>query len=123
MDELYHHGVKGMKWGIRRKKPSPNKSSNLSKSSKSSDVKNSIERGRQKAKRFLQQNGGTIVKTGAIIGLSAIGIPYAAVILSNIGNLDMSGIIDHNKTTERVYSNVNGVETGDRSYANREKVY
>lgn len=87
--ELYHHGVKGMKWGIRHDKKSI-RSSKIKKTHK--DLKTTIERGKKHTKNFLRKNGPMLLKTSAVVGLSAIGLPQVAVGVNIIGSVATSSL-------------------------------
>lgn len=80
--ELYHYGVKGMKWGIRRKR-STSKSSRQKKSSRSNDIRSKIVNGKHQVDRFMNSRGGQLIKSAAIIGLASVGAPYITVQLLN----------------------------------------
>lgn len=86
-DELYHHGIKGMKWGIRRKRPEISKKSSKStspKKSDSNDIRKKIAKGKESVDRFMNSNAGTLVKSAAIIGLASVGAPAALVTVGNM---------------------------------------
>lgn len=82
--ELYHHGIKGMKWGIRRtpaqlghkifKKTSSNKSSDKPKKSSKSTTK--IEKGKNFVKKNWKIMLGAGATAGATAGLAALGLDF-----------------------------------------------
>lgn len=103
-EELTHYGVKGMKWGIRRKR---NKSSN-GKSRKSSgkseaELKAKAERSAARkekvssvissGKDFMNKYGSTMVKTAIALTFATLGAPYFANIVNSLfggNNFDYS---------------------------------
>ena len=66
-DDLIHYGVKGMKWGIRRKRKSSSKRS-------FDDIKQAVVKGKASVDRFMQSNAGRAVKSAAVIALAAAGV-------------------------------------------------
>lgn len=122
-DELVHYGVKGMKWGIRRKRKEGSSRSKTSAKSSAEDIQRRIGVGAKKVKQFMKDNGKQIAATSAIIALSAVGVPYAALAIANAARLDLSAFgVGHNRSVERVYEryeNSTGtiVEEGDRRWA------
>lgn len=84
---LTHYGVKGMKWGIRRNR----KKSNTKPKPKTSKHKVSLEdtvakisKGKETVDKFVKRYGPSVVKTGALLGLSAVGASYLAPIASKV---------------------------------------
>ena len=100
-DELYHYGVKGQKWGVRRDRDkSSGRSSGSSRSSKTSsvaskttaskarspkktDIREKLIRGKESVDRFMQSPAGKAVKVAAVIGLSYAGMG-AALSVANL---------------------------------------
>lgn len=90
---LYHHGIKGMKWGIRRTPAQlGHKSHSGSKKQKSQgvSVKSRIDKGSKQVSQFLKTNKKTLVKSGAIIGLAAAGFPAASIAINTLSSLKSS---------------------------------
>ena len=55
-DELYHHGIKGMKWGVRKKRDNGAKSVSTSKKSnktKKNDIISEYKKERNRQKKYL----------------------------------------------------------------------
>lgn len=93
-NELYHHGVKGMKWGRRRARSKSGssggkKSHSINKAEVSKKVnaaktkaKNSVNKGAQ----FVYENRSTILHVGlraAAVGAAVVGAPYVASIINS----------------------------------------
>lgn len=85
--EFKHYSIKGMKWGVRRKRDvdAKNKRKNSS-----LDMEHMIKNGAAKTKQFLSDNGPMLAKSATILALSSIGGIYLGTAASNILNLDMS---------------------------------
>lgn len=112
---IYHHGVKGMKWGIRRKrKPSGSSKSNGRKQEKSpiSNAKSTIDKGSKQVARFLKDNKSTLIKSGMIVGLAAAGFPAASVAVSVLGKLKVS----KQETAEQLQSAKNARDDAYEGY-------
>lgn len=98
-EELYHYGVKGMKWGIRRSddqlsggrkertKKSKNKSSLKVTPEGKKRVKRTVEKGKSRTADFLKTYGPTIAKAGTITALSVVGVPYAGLLVTGIASM------------------------------------
>lgn len=85
--ELYHHGIKGMKWGIRRTDAqlghdSQKQRSNGSSSKRAKRQSDVTSRGKDKAVQLLKRYGPMLLKAGAITAASAIGGTYVAMFAS-----------------------------------------
>lgn len=89
-NELKHYGVKGMKWGIRKKRTRVSREK----------IKASIDKGAAVTKQFLKDNGPTLAKSSAILAFSAVGLPIAGAVISNWSGLDLSafGVTSDTKT-------------------------
>lgn len=105
-DELAHHGIKGMKWGIRRAKAqlgyktsglkSKKSSSNSTKKEQTSNKKSSsksrkftkedISRKFNKGKDFIKNNKKQLAIGGVSVALSAAGLGYLNYIFRPIAN-------------------------------------
>lgn len=100
--ELYHYGIKGMKWGIRRTdaqlghKPSPKKNKKRPSLTKNdlnhgkrkttatlSDIKSAAIRGKKRVDRFMNTNAGMALKSAAFIGLATVGVLTSLICLGN----------------------------------------
>ena len=106
-NDIYHHGVKGQKWGIRRTDAQlGHKTSNKRRdrsdrndrksedaeiwkalasqyySKQSSKQSSPLVRGRQKAGQILRTYGPMVAKAAAITALSAVGGTYVAMFAS-----------------------------------------
>lgn len=79
-NELYHYGVKGMKWGVRKERISVSREK----------IKASIDKGAVVTKQFLKDNGPMLAKSTAILAFSAVGLPLAGAVISNYSGLDLS---------------------------------
>lgn len=89
-NELYHHGIKGQKWGKRNGPPYPLKASDHSASEKKAGWKKSlnksdsdnpekkISKGKTVAKKILVGAGALAVGAGVVAALSASGSNYGA---------------------------------------------
>ena len=91
-DELYHYGVKGMKWGVRKERTQVSREK----------IKASIDKGTAVTKQFLKDNGPMLAKSTAILAFSAVGLPLAGAVISNYSGLDLSafGISSHAEVYE-----------------------
>lgn len=91
-NELYHYGVKGMKWGIHKDR----------RNGSHKDFKASIDKGAAVAKQFLKDNGPMLAKSTAILAFSAVGLPLAGAVISNYSGLDLSafGVSSHTEVYE-----------------------
>ena len=95
-DELYHYGRKGMKWGqniFGKQKTKKHRKRKNNTHRNVENIKRSLKRGNRVVSRFLRDNKKLLLTSSAILGLSAIGIPYASLAASVIGNVDMSSIV------------------------------
>lgn len=87
-DELVHHGIKGMKWGVRRTKAQLGYKTSNKKSKVKSDKSNSkstadeIKKRVRKGTEFIKDNPRLVVKTAAQVGLTAAGLGYMGHLLS-----------------------------------------
>jgi hypothetical protein len=102
--ELYHHGVKGMKWGVRRK---PKKNSSPASAIKSANKRNSQQAKPQNRKktpsrkntekedidrminaldRHMKAQKTSLTNTVAITALKAAGFDYASTFMQGAGN-------------------------------------
>lgn len=111
---LCHHGIKGQKWGIRRFQNedgsltsrgkarqrngsnSSTRSKSASKKSKTSSkkergkqtkFKSTVEKGSRTAGRILKEYGPVAAKSAAILALSAVGIPYGALLVTGVASI------------------------------------
>lgn len=91
-NELYHYGVKGMKWGVRKKRTRVSREK----------IKASIDKGAAVTKQFLKDNGPMLAKSTAILAFSAVGLPLAGAVISNYSGLDLSafGVSSHTEVYE-----------------------
>lgn len=84
--ELYHHGVKGMKWGIRRTDAQLGHKTKSS-SKKTSDIKTrvreNVQRGKSHVDAFLKTPAGRATTVAAMVGLSYAGLG-AVVSVANL---------------------------------------
>ena len=90
-DELYHYGVKGMKWGVRR---TPAQLGHTGKRKKKSN--NNIDR--EEAKRIVKKAIPKLAVAAVSATAIATGAAYAAPVINTAGNL----VIDrHSEIAER----------------------
>ena len=89
-DELYHHGIKGMKWGVRRSSVTTRNRSNRVTSSRS--FKRAVKVGKKAVGLMLTvgttvalYNIGVPAVTGAVRGLSMYSSPIGQAALANVG--------------------------------------
>lgn len=107
MDELYHYGVKGQKWGVIRNRDKSSGSSrssgkssgssgrpssakaavnstkkNFSSKKSKTTMREKVARGKASVDRFLQTDAGRAVKSAAIVGLAVAGGPAVLSIVN-----------------------------------------
>lgn len=76
-EELYHYGIKGMKWGIRRTdaqlghkiKTNDQKASDIK-----ARVRENVQRGKSHVDAFLKTPAGRATTVAAMVGLSYVGL-------------------------------------------------
>lgn len=98
-NELYHHGIKGMKWGVRKDHSSSARKSRANKST--DELKTKIDTGKKATQKFLKTNGKAIVKGGVVVGCSMAGIGVVGVLISNLSSLDYSAFNEVAKSSNR----------------------
>lgn len=89
MNELYHYGVKGMKWGVRHDRTSS--SGRKKTTGKRDDEPSKVSRAIAKGKRFCKRNGKTIATFAISTGLGAVGLGFlssGAIAALNIGSTE-----------------------------------
>lgn len=120
-EELYHYGVKGMKWGVRRNHKQLGHTKKNAENKADISLENRVNKGKNATEKFLKQYGPTLAKAGVITALAAIGIPYSALLVTGVASMatdsdiGLPGLTSH-KTTERLYTKIGDYESGDLSY-------
>ena len=82
-DELYHAGVKGMKWGVRKQKSPTGSTKSAGKqdgqSNKTSKLKKSVNNGKQHVKKFDGKKIAAIVSGTAAVASGALWVASAVM--------------------------------------------
>lgn len=115
MSYLCHYGVKGMKWGIRRNRFVSKSKKRSMKNRNLGDLNKSVARGAKKTAQFLKDNKNLLLTSAAVVGLTAIGVPYASLAINAIGNLNMSSMIQSHVTVSGTYSSSTKTPSYDSS--------
>lgn len=91
-DELYHYGIKGMKWGVRKSRVKTGKSAkSRKKSSQKDDILNAYKNERKRQERFLTTQrairagesvvNGYLARTNTTLNGKPLRVNHAAVVL------------------------------------------
>lgn len=82
LNELYHHGVKGMKWGVRKDKKTKNKNGSSTKTTNNDKRKKALK---------ISSVAGIGLGIGGVIGGAATGNPVLA--FASMGLISASGTL------------------------------
>lgn len=99
--ELYHYGVKGMKWGIRRKRPKSvsKKSKTTNRDTSNNSVSDKIKQSVDKGRDFVSRNKKTIALAALSTAFTAAGMGYvgSSIMTSyNIASMDLHNYLIKN---------------------------
>lgn len=104
-NELYHHGVKGMKWGRRKSRRHSTISKKTGRQSRSTSTRrktldaNKMEKGKQFVKNVVAPV--TIGAVGTALAIS--GMSFAAPVVTAMGNVAVNNIhLDNSKLQNKV---------------------
>ena len=76
-DEIYHHGIKGMRWGIRRFQ---NRDGSLTdRGQRHREIRENRDTGNSSAKKGLSKGVKIAIGVGAVVGAAALGVAVAKI--------------------------------------------
>lgn len=82
--ELRHYGIKGMRWGIRRKKTTR----------KNEQIKKKLKSAFDLTSRFCSRHGGELVTGASILAMAAVGAPALGKIGYDLAFVTVNGLAD-----------------------------